>query len=136
MNQETIFIDTIIILIALFLTGIAAAYHYQLRIKANKNEIKENEKQSIARLQRDHILNLYRLKYDDYYHKLKCEMYQSNDHHNIKVLTIEILEASQKRDHDMAIFQLIDLGSKCDFSYASLRLKLISEEQFKQLLTN
>lgn len=134
MNQETIFIDTIIILIALFLTGIAAAY--QLRIKANTNEIKENEKQSIARLQRDHILNLYRLKYDDYYHKLKCEMYQSNDHHNIKVLTIEILEASQKRDHDMAIFQLIDLGSKCDFSYASLRLKLISEEQFKQLLNS
>lgn len=134
MNQETIFIDIIIILIALFLTGIAAAY--QLRIKANTNEIKENEKQSIASLQRDHILNLYRLKYDDYYHKLKCEMYRSNDHHNIKVLTIEILEASQKRDHDMAIFQLIDLGSKCDFSYASLRLKLISEEQFKQLLTN
>ena len=135
MNQEIILNYHFIILIAFFLMAIAAAA-YQLRIEENKNEIKENKKQSIAILQRDHILNLYRLKYDDYYHKLKCEMYQSNDHHNIKVLTIEILEASQKRDHDMAIFQLIDLGSKCDFSYASLRLKLISEEQFKQLLNS
>lgn len=135
MKQEIILNYKFIILLAFFLMGIAAAA-YQLRIKANTNEIKENEKESIACLQRDHILNLYRMKYDDYYHKLKCEMYQSNDHHNIKVLTIEILEASQKRDHDMAIFQLIDLGSKCDFSYASLRLKLISEEQFKQLLNS
>ena len=135
MNQEIILNYKFIILVAFFLLGIVAAA-YQLRTKKEKSDIKKDEKEAIVRLQREHILNLYRLKYDDYYHKLKCEMYQSNDPHNIKVLLIEIVEAAEKRGHDMGIFNLIDLGVKEPFSYDNLKLKLITAEQFNQLLNS
>lgn len=84
------------------------------------------------------ILGAYRERCFEHYNNIKCDMYATNDPHNLKVLTIELVEHDKKREFDLAIFNLIELQSKTNFQYDALKFKFISVsefEEYKQICT-
>lgn len=78
------------------------------------------------------ILGKYRGKLFEHKQNIICGIYDTNDQHNLKVLMIELIEFDGAKEHDFAMFNLIDLGTK-SMKYELLKYKFISESEFEEL---